>query len=120
MTIAPSDQILGDPYYRPPRAREFGVHPYEIRRVAARHSSDINLALSILFRAAERCGPNGEISKDTTLRDAVLKATAMRMIECAWSGEGWNAMAADDAIIEIRMALQASFPSTGQADGVGA
>ena len=118
--MKPSDQIFRDPYYRAPDAREFGVHPYDIRRVVARHSSDLDLALNIIVRAAERCGANGEFSKDTTLRDAVLKATAMRLIELAWSAEGWNAMAADDAIIEIRMALQARFPGTGQADGVSA
>lgn len=109
-----------DPYYRAPTAREFGVHPYDIRRALAGHSADIELAVNLLFRAAERCGFNGEISKDTTLRDAILKKITMRLIEMAWGGEGWNAMAAGDAIIEIRMALQARFPGAGQADGVSA
>lgn len=111
-----TDQAFRDPYYRSPTAREFGVHPYDIRRVVAQHSADLDLALNIIVRSAERCGVNGEISKDTTLRDAVLKATAMRLIEFAWSAEGWNAMAANDAIVEIRMALQARFPG-GDNDG---
>lgn len=113
-------ETFQDPYYRAPTAREFGVHPYDIRRALAGHSADIELALNILFRAAERCGSNGEISKDTILRDAVLKKITMRLIEMAWSAEGWTAMAADDAIIEIRIALQARFPGTGQGDGVSA
>lgn len=115
----PVEQILHDPYYRPPAAREFGVHPNEIRRVVARHSADIDCALGILVRAAERCGFNGEFSKDRTLGDAVLKSITIRLIEIAWGGEGWTAMAAGDALLEIRLALRARFPGAEQDGGLG-
>ncbi len=114
-----TDRSRHDPYYAPPEARRFGVHPYEIRQVMARHSADVELALGILVRAAERCGANGELSRDRTLYEAVLKEMTMRMVKIAWSAEGWNAMAASDALIEIRVAMQAAFPAAVEDGGMG-
>lgn len=90
--------------------RRFGVDADDIRRVIARHSADIHLAETMIVEAARRCGFHGEITKDYELRDAVVKAVAMRLIEIAWGGAGDPMMMAKDALAEIRMELRAKLP----------